>query len=84
MLAHEQPLYTPHSHQRLWEHKQHTYALVQTQTHIAGLQQHRNHLILKPTGDVTPEGFIYRLFWPQLPWDQVTILTPLFGFLLIK
>lgn len=30
------------------------------------------HLILTPTGDVTPDGFIY-LCWPNVPQDPVTI-----------
>lgn len=86
LLVHKQLLYTAHSHQRLWEYEQYTHTTcscrdMNTNTH--GLLENRIFTTgsLTPTGDVTPEGFIYSLCWPNLSWDQVTIPTPHCGFI---
>lgn len=50
-LAHEQPLYAAHSHQRLREQSD-TYPWF-----TGKLERHR--VIFKPRGDKTPGGFIY-------------------------
>lgn len=75
-LAHEQLLYPAHSHQSLREHS--IRAHVETQWFTGKPETH--HLILTPTGDVTPQGFVYGLCWPNLP-VQITIPLSQYGFL---